>query len=372
MIEGFATAEGTRRYSERFPALLKTKHFRSPTNVKGLAGLVFSSIGLGTYLGEPDEAADQRYTQAVEAAVRVGINVFDTAINYRHQRSERSLGTALQQSIQSGDLKRDEVIICSKAGYLSLDGAVPADPRAYFLREYVETGVLKPNEIAGGMHCMSPKYLENQLDRSRRNLGLETIDVYYVHNPESQLGELEHDQFLTRLRLAFSTLEKAVRSGKIRWYGVASWNAFRVPNGEQPFMSLQKCLQTAKDAGGEHHHFRFVQLPFNLGMPEAAGLPTQASQRGPVPPLQFGREHELAMIGSASLYQGQLTHDLPEWLAQKMGMGTDAERALQFARSAPGILTALVGMGRPAHVFENIKVAKEEPMSSEAFETMIK
>jgi aryl-alcohol dehydrogenase-like predicted oxidoreductase len=372
MIEGFATPEGTHRYSERFPALLQTKHFRSPAKVKGLADLLFSSIGLGTYLGEPDEATDQLYTQAVEAAVRVGINVFDTAINYRHQRSERSLGAALQQSIQSDHLRRDEVIICSKAGYLSLDGAVPADPRAYFLREYVESGVLKPDEIAGGMHCMAPKYLENQLDRSRRNLGLETIDVYYVHNPESQLGEVEHDQFLARLRSAFSALEKAVKSGKIRWYGVASWNAFRVPADDQPFMSLRECLQVAQDAGGEHHHFRFVQLPFNLGMPEAAGLPTQPSQKDPVPPLQFGREHELAMIGSASLYQGQLTHNLPEWLAQKMGMGSDAERALQFARSAPGLLTALVGMGKPAHVFENIKVSKEVPMSPETFQTLFK
>ena len=38
------------------------------------------------------------------------------------------------------------------------------------------------------MHCMSPAYLENQIERSRRNLGMETIDLFYVHNPESQLA----------------------------------------------------------------------------------------------------------------------------------------------------------------------------------------
>ena len=199
MIEGFATPEGTHRYSERFPALLQARHFRS-AKVKGLENLEFSSIGLGTYLGEPDDASDQLYIQAIETAVRVGINVFDTAINYRHQRSERNVGAALQQSIQSGGVRRDEIVVCSKAGYLSLDGTVPADPRAYFLREYVESGILKPGEIAGGMHCMAPKYLENQLDRSRQNLGLATIDVYYVHNPESQLGEVKHEEFLGRLR----------------------------------------------------------------------------------------------------------------------------------------------------------------------------
>ena len=371
MIEGFATHDGTRRFAERFPALQQANHFRSPKHVKGAAELLFSSLGLGTYLGEPDNASDQLYTQAVEAALRSGINVLDTAINYRHQRSERNIGDALQQLVTSGDITRDEIIVCTKAGYLSLDGSVPADPRAYFTREYVETGVLKQEEIAGRMHCMAPKYLENQLDRSRKNLGLETIDVFYLHNPESQLGEVPREEFRSRIKSAFHTLEKAVKAGKIRWYGIASWNAFRVPEDETPFMSLELCLEAAHSAGGENHHFRFVQLPFNLGMPEAMCLPTQHFLKEHVSALEFGREHGLAMIGSASLYQGQLTHNLPEWLGEKIGMASDVERALQFARSATGILTALVGMGKPAHVFENIKVAKTPPMTADEFQNLI-
>jgi aryl-alcohol dehydrogenase-like predicted oxidoreductase len=372
MIQGSATPEGTRRYAERFPALLEAQHFRSPKHVKGVADLLFSSIGLGTYLGEPDIASDQLYVQSVEAALRSGINVVDSAINYRHQRSERNIGAALEELVSRGDIKRDEIIVCTKAGYLSLDGSVPADPRAYFTEEYVETGIVKRDEIAGGMHCMAPKYLENQIERSRKNLGLGTIDVFYLHNPESQLGEVPRDEFRARVKAAFHTFEKAVKAERIRWYGIASWNGFRVNDGDQPYMSLELCLEAAKDAGGEHHHFRFVQLPFNLGMPEAIGVPTQRSQKQYVPALKFGQEHGLAMIGSASLYQGQLARNLPEWLAEKMGMGSDVERALQFARSAPGMLTALVGMGKPAHVFENIKVAKSKPMSEEEFQALIK
>lgn len=367
MIEGLATPEGTRRFSERYSALQLAQHFRSPRHVDGPGELLFSSIGLGTYLGEPDDASDQLYVQAVEAALRSGINVLDTAINYRHQRSERNIGTALRQFIENGNIQRDEVIVCSKAGYLSLDGAVPADPRAYFNREYVETGVLKQEEIAGRMHCMAPKYLENQIDRSRKNLGLETIDVYYLHNPESQLGEVPREEFRSRIKAAFQTLEKAAKSRKIQWYGIASWNAFRVPEDEQPFMSLELCLEAARAVGGEHHHFRFVQLPFNLGMPEAMSLPTQHCRKENLSALDFGRENGIAMIGSASLYQGQLTHNLPDWLGERIGMNSDVERALQFARSAPGVLTALVGMGRPAHVFENIKVAKASPMTPDNF-----
>ncbi len=371
MIAGHATAEGTRRYAERFPALNEAQHFRSPSHVRQVSDLLFSSLGLGTYLGEPNDASDQLYTQAVEAALRSGINVLDTAINYRHQRSERNIGAALRELIDKDAIKRDEVIVCTKAGYLSFDGSVPADPRAYFLREYVESDVLKPEEIAGGMHCMAPKFLENQLERSRKNLGLDTIDVFYLHNPESQLGEVPREEFRKRAKAAFHVLEKQVKAGKIRWYGIASWNAYRVPDGEPPYMSLELCLQAAHDAGGDNHHFRFIQLPFNLGMPEAVALPVQRSGKELVSALQFAGEHGLAVMGSASLYQGQLTRNLPGWLSEKIGLDSDAERALQFARSAPSLLTALVGMGRPAHVFENLKLVRHRPMTPEAFQSLL-
>ena len=367
MIEGFATREGTQRFADRFSPLLRAGHFRHPVHVRGPAELLFSSLGLGTYLGEPDDASDQLYTQAVKTALRSGINVLDSAINYRHQRSERNIGAALQAKIEVGEVHRDEIIVCTKAGYLSFDGAVPADPRGYFMREFVESGIIKPSDVAGGMHSMAPRYLEDQLERSRRNLGLETIDVFYLHNPESQLGDLPSEEFRNRMKSAFAAMEKFVKEGKIRWYGIASWNSFRVAEGDQAYISLAKCVELAKAVGGDHHHFRFIQMPFNLGMPEAYGLPTQLSGHEHVPPLRFAQDHGIAGIGSASLYQGQLTHDLPEWLAAKIGMSSDAERALQFARSAPGIITALVGMGKPAHVLENMKAASGTPLSPETF-----
>lgn len=367
MIEGFATREGTRRFADRFSPLLRAGHFRHSEHVHGPAELLFSSLGLGTYLGEPDDASDQLYTQAVKTALRSGINVLDSAINYRHQRSERNIGVALNEKIEAGELQRDEVIICTKAGYLSFDGAVPADPRGYFMREFVDSGIIKPSDVAGGMHCMAPNYLEDQLERSRHNLGLKTIDIFYLHNPESQLGDVPREEFRNRMKAAFAAMEKFVKEGMIRWYGIASWNSFRVAESDQAYISLAKCVELARAVGGDHHHFRFVQMPFNLGMPEAYGLPTQLSGHEHVPPLQFTRDHGIAAIGSASLYQGQLTHDLPEWLAAKIGMASDAERALQFARSAPGIITALVGMGKPAHVLENIRAASAIPLAADAF-----
>ncbi|MGH9601578.1 MAG: aldo/keto reductase [Terriglobales bacterium] len=372
MQPGFATETGTARYRDRFPRLRDAGHFRRRETLPGAGDLWISSLGLGTYLGETDEAADRRYTEAIELALRSGVNLLDAAINYRHQRSERNIGTALANLIAAGELARDEVVVCTKAGYLSFDGSMPADPRSYFLKEYVERGILDPSDIAGGMHCMAPRYLEDQLERCRKNLGLETIDVFYVHNPESQLGEVSPEVFRKRLTDAFAMLEKAVAAGKIRYYGCATWNAFRAAPGLHDAVSLAETLAAARDAGGEGHHFRFVQLPFNLGMPEAYAFRNQKWEDEPVSTLALAERAGLAVVGSATLHQGQLTEGLPEFIAQKLGMQNDAENAIQFARSAPGLTTALIGMSRKEHVAANLKVAERSITDVETWKSLFR
>jgi aryl-alcohol dehydrogenase-like predicted oxidoreductase len=365
MLPGHTTPEGTGRYRDRCSQLRDAGHFRRPQTVPGVNELWLSSIGLGTYLGEPDDSADVNYTEAIVAALRSGINVLDTAINYRHQRSERNIGAALKELIGAGELNRDEILVCTKAGYLSFDGNLPADPRGYFTREYVEPGVLDPKQLAGGMHCMAPAYLENQIERSRHNLGLETIDLFYVHNPESQLADISRETFRERLKNVFVMLEKQVKAGKVRYYGMATWNAFRVAEGARDYINLFEAEQIAREAGGEPHHFRFIQLPFNLAMPEAYGLANQVSGKQKMSVLAAAEQRGIAVVGSATLYQGQLTHGLPDFIAKALGLKSDAENAIQFSRSAPGLTTALVGMGRKEHVAANLKPARVTPASPE-------
>jgi aryl-alcohol dehydrogenase-like predicted oxidoreductase len=365
MLPGFATPEGTARYRERFPQFREAEHFRRPEHVPGAGELWLSSIGLGTYLGEPDDAADAAYIEAISAALRSGINVLDTAINYRHQRSERNIGAALTAVTASGDLRRDEVFVCTKAGYLSFDGDLPTDRRGYFAREYIETGVLDPKELAGSMHCMSPAYLENQIDRSRRNLGLESIDLFYLHNPESQLADVSPEVFRERLKRAFVQLESSVKAGKLRYYGLATWNAFRVPVGTQDYISLSESVELAREVGGEGHHFRFIQLPFNLAMLEAYALANQTLYKKNVSVLMAASQLGIAVMGSATLYQGRLTHGLPGFIQQTLGMNSDGENAIQFARSAPGLTTSLIGMGNKGHVAANLKPALLQPARAE-------
>jgi aryl-alcohol dehydrogenase-like predicted oxidoreductase len=358
---GSATADGTLRYAARFQGRSAAGHFRE---IRG--GLVLSSIGIGTYLGEPDDSTDRAYTDAVVAAVESGINVVDSAINYRFQRSERAIGAALKDLFAKG-YSRDEIVLCTKAGFLTPDGEMPADPNSYFSREFLERGIFTADDIAAGCHCMAPGYLSDQLERSRRNLGVATIDVFYLHNPETQLSEVSPEVFRARIREAFLFLESSVASKAIRAYGLATWNSFRDDPKANGYLSLKEMADIARDVAGDDHHFRFVQLPFNIAMPEALTRPNQMIDGKLVPMVQAARALNIALITSAALLQGQLTKNLPPFIRAALGLQDNSSLALQFARSVPGLTTALVGMSNVQHVKANTQLVSVEPASREQF-----
>ena len=325
---GSATAEGTLRYAARFQGRAAAGHFRE---IRG--GLVLSSIGIGTYLGDADDATDGAYVDAIVAAVQGGINVVDSAINYRFQRSERAVGSALRELFDKG-YGRDEIMVCTKAGFLTPDGEMPADPNIYFAQEFLERGIFRVEDIAAGCHCMAPDYLADQLERSRQNLGLDTIDVFYLHNPETQLSEVPAEEFRRRIREAFLFLESAVATKKIRAYGMATWNSFREDPKAEGFLSLQEMVKIAKDVAGDDHHFRFVQLPFNLAMPEALTRPNQPVGSRSMPMVQAARDAGIALVTSAALLQGQLTKNLA--VIHQFGAGIEGQRHAGAAIRAIG------------------------------------
>jgi len=364
LIPGFATPEGTARFRDRFVGQMPG-HFREAD------GLWLSSIGLGTYLGEPDADTDALYREAVVHAIEFGANVLDTAVNYRHQRSERVIGSALAELIRSGKLKRDEIFLATKGGFLSFDGEEPADPEAYFRDRFIDTGLVQPADVAAGCHVMSASYLADQVEVSRHNLGVETIDLYYVHSPETQLQRGSREQFYGRLKEAFAALEAAAASGKIRAYGTATWNAYRANPSAPDAVSLAEVVKAAEAAGGRTHHFRALQFPFNLAMLEALDPATQSLDGKPAPVLVAARARHLMVFASASLLQGRLAQQLPgEITAHIAGLRTDAQRSLQFVRSTPGVTTALVGMSRREHVEENLATARVAPMAFKDYRAM--
>lgn len=325
-----ASAEGTKRYVERHAELREAGFYRT------VFDLQISSLGIGTYLGNADDAADCAYTDALIAAGESGINFFDTAINYRNQRSERCIGAALRQ------LRRDEIVVCTKAGFLT-PGAIPDS--------------LRSEDAVNGMHSMAPHFLEDQIDRSLANLGVDSIDVFYLHNPETQLGHRTPEQFETAIRRAFAHLEHLAERGKIRCYGAATWDGFR----RKGALSLPHLVALAVEEAGPEHHFRFIQLPFNFGMVEAfVAAPDNV--------LSAAADLGVAVVASATLSQTRVLHEMPAGIAGQLpGLATDAQRAIQFTRSTPGISVALVGMGRREHVVENLGVANVPPVDREEY-----
>ncbi len=354
MLKARASAEATAAYACRFPML--------PAHFRPVLGLSVSSIGIGTYLGGQSESDDRGYEEAVKAALLGGVNLIDTAVNYRFQRSERAISRAIADLVASGQARREEIVVATKGGYITFDGDMPPNPRAHFEDTYVKTGIIRAGELVEGSHCMAPRYLEAMVELSRANLGLETIDVYYLHNPESQLPAVGRQEFNRRIRQAFELLEAKVSEGKIGVYGTATWNGYRGDPNDADYLSLEELVRIAVEVGGTEHHFKVIQLPYNMAMPEALTHSNQAVEAGQGSILDAAGRMGIAVCASASLLQGRLAGRLPPIVAEAMeGLETDAQRALQFVRSTPGVDVALVGMKSPAHVRENLATARRAP-----------
>ncbi|MEG4391416.1 aldo/keto reductase [Microcoleus sp. BROC3] len=353
-IAGRATAEGTQRYKQRHNQNCAADYFREANS------LVASSIGIGTYLGEPDECTDTLVTAAVIESVQQGANLIDSAINYRYQHGELSVGKAIRQLVASGDVSRDELIICTKGGVLPCPNPNQAD---WFYRQYVEpnNSTVSMDDLAEERYCIHPEYIQDQLDRSLANLGIQTIDVYYIHNPEKQLSKVEPDIFYNQLRTIFEVMEDAVLVGKIANYGLATWNAFRVPPTQSDRIDLSRAKSIAREvAGNREDRFRFIQFPLNMAMPEALLSPTQTLEGEQISTVEAADRLGIAAIASKSICQAQVAGKIPENIASAFGddrLQTDCQRALQYTRSAPGLLSALVGMKTPKHIRENLAIA---------------
>lgn len=352
-----ATDGGTRDFRRRFADRCAPDFFRETT-----FGLAVGSVGIGSYLGESTDEADRAYEAAVQHAVASGVNLIDTAINYRCQRSERAIGAAIQQIIGSGSAAREALVVCTKGGYVPLEREAPPTReayQAYLRREFFEPEILHPDDLVAGGHSLAPRFLRYCLAKSRQNLGLRTIDVYYLHNPGQQLAAVAHATWLKRMSAAVELLEEAASRSEIGVYGIATWDELRTEPGRAGHVNLEDLVALARSVGGEGHRFRAVQLPINLAMSEAARLSTQSVGGRTMTVLDAAQALGLTVFASAPLMQGRLTTGLPETLAASFPRcRSDAQRALEFVRGLPGVTAALTGTKRREHVDENLAPAR--------------
>jgi len=362
MISGFATSEGTEKFVKNSGV--------NPDNFRNFENLSLSNVGIGTYLGDADSRTDDLVTNAVKQSIQSGINVVDTAINYRSQKAERSVGKAISELIEEEKITRDQIFISSKNGYVTNDADVQSDFWEYVKAEYTDKGIVKEGDITSGYHCMTPSYLSDQLDRSLRNLGLNCIDLMYLHNAiEGQIKDVSKEKFLENLKSVFKLYEQKRKEGKIKFYGMATWECFRVSKDNSQYLSLEETIAMAKETCGENHGFRFIQLPFNLYYDQALLGKTQTIGNEPVSVLESASRLGIGVFTSVPFMQGRLLQPgvMPEFNDLKPSL-----RALQFIRSSPGVIAPLIGQKLSEHVSENLEIMKIPPIPENEFIELVK
>ncbi|MBN1840066.1 MAG: aldo/keto reductase [Campylobacterales bacterium] len=368
----YATPEATYRFAKRFA---QYKDFYMVHD-----GLLFSKLGFGTFKKEPykEENYTFDYKSALKEAIKSGINLIDTAINYRYQQSEKEIGEVLEALFASGEVSREELILCSKGGFIPLCFPFPKNPYTWIEENIFQKALASKEEIELDQHCMSVAFLKDSLHRSLENLHVKGLDIYFLHNPETQLLRLGKEAFYTQIEAIFEAFEAWVAEGKMASYGVAVWNAFFYDEGHSEHISLEKLYAIAQKVGGAHHHFRYIQLPFNIAKTHAYTLTSQKmSDGGFYTPLQVAHKLGLGVIGSASLLQMHLFKkpfkpEVGYLLDSNMQLHSDVQLALQFARSTRGLLSALFSSHSPLHVKENVEIAQINAVSMAKYNLLYK
>jgi len=367
-LSGHATPEGTKKYAQH--AALQG---RPAAHFKEFDGLYLSSIGMGTYLGQPTKEDDLAIENAVYQSVKSGgINVLDTAINYRAMKSEKSIGRALLRLIHDGVISRDQVFVSTKNGYITNDGDYPnVDVMEYIQRMYIQTGVMTADDISSGYNIMNPSYLAKCIDKSLMNMHLSSIDLVYIHNAfESWSQDVSRHQFIEMLAKAFEIYEKYRAQKKIRYYGMATWTCFRVSPDNPEYLSLEQAIKVAENVGGKNHGFKFIQLPYNLAYSEALMLRNQiVGTEKNLTILEAAARLDVGVFTSIPLFQGRL---LQSQIPDYCGLSDQVAKLLQIIRSSPTVISALIGQKKAEHVEQNLKIANVPPLSGEEFKQAFK
>ncbi|MGK0184163.1 MAG: hypothetical protein ACI9YB_003488, partial [Halioglobus sp.] len=261
-LKGKATSEDTRAFFKR-----KGKKGYRPL---GSTDLYTSKLGFGSYRIDDSPI----FHDALTLSIRKGCNLIDTSTNYTDGKSEKCVGEVLKELVAKDEIKREEVIVVTKVGYVQGKNLSISEEREKRGSPFPEM-VKYANDC---WHCIHPEFLEEQLEHSLTRLQIETIDVLLLHNPEYFLIDAENrneskvqdrrKEFYKRLGKAFTFLEKKVAEGVIQNYGVSS-NTLKESSDSPGHSSLLNMIEVAREVAGKDNHFKVVQLPMNLIESEA-------------------------------------------------------------------------------------------------------
>lgn len=367
---GYATLSGTTNF--KTSALKKGIHV---SHFKQVEDLYLSSLGMGTYLGSLSSKDDLNLESSIYSSVKEGcINVIDTAINYRSMLSEKSIGRAINRLINEEIIHRDELFICTKNGYFTNDGDFnQIDIESYLKLMYIDRDIIDRKDISSSYNIMNPNYIANCIDRSLCNMGLDTIDLVYIHNSfESWYDQVEKPVYYEMLSRVFEVYEEYRKRDKLRYYGMATWSCFTAQAKSPNYLSLRDVIEIAIDVGGADNGFKFIQLPYNSLMTEPYTYRNQqvgdSSQYVSI--LNAANHFGIHVFTSIPLFQGKL-------LSLKIDdkflstLPYESAKLLQFVRSTPGIVAPLVGQKTSDHTNQNIAISKYPRLTQGEFNEVL-
>lgn len=206
-------------------------------------------VGFGAYR---ISSRSKEHKEALKYAIESGCSFVDTSANYTDGESERLIGEVLEESSK-------EVTVITKAGYIQGENI----GRFSKLKEkHPEIEFVDHHEAL--KHSIDPLFLRDQIELSKKRLGLETLDAVLLHNPEYFLksNPKEQDEYYSRMRKAFRFLNNQVKEGSIKAFGI-SCNTLIESEDHEEYTDFMKVWVAAQEAGASEN-FKYVQFPLNL------------------------------------------------------------------------------------------------------------
>ncbi|MBL3670874.1 aldo/keto reductase [Streptomyces sp. M2CJ-2] len=332
-VPGRATPAGTRRVALRHGG---EAPFRERQDMQ------LSTLGLGT--ARFSFSRDLDAVDVLLKALEMGCNVVDMGGNYGGGEACAVVGRGLRRAFAAGTVARDEVFLCSKAGFTEhLDFSAAARSRGW-----TQNG-----------HCMRADYLRWEFERQCSYLGVDGLDAFLLHNPEEAV-QYAGASFWQLLESAFTLLEDLVSQGKLSLYGISTAEALRVSRSDPHHLDLADLWEVATAVGGRQHHFRVIELPVSASRLEGFDVP--AHRKSPakdgtlVSALKWAETREMMVLASTPLNGGGRIEALGAAVGDLLGIRDPATSLLQVARSIPGVTCALVGVTTPQHLanFETV------------------
>lgn len=262
MISGYATQNDTKPTSNTlFQSIFFSRRRELYKN-----GPYCSLIGFGAYrIGYKDYLSYPQCEESLRHAIQEGVNIIDTSSTYSNGQSETLIGSTVKKLIHNKSIKRQDIILMSKAGYVQ-EGSLELATRKELNNKPFKNMYRMSNEF---WYCIHPDFLKDQVERSLKRLNVDTLDVFFIHNPEVILKYYElngvdrntaKEKFLDSLKRAFLSLEGLAENNIIKAYGVSS-NTLGSTTEDFTSISLVEIQNIIKTSGLKH--FKLIQVPFN-------------------------------------------------------------------------------------------------------------